>query len=456
MNKLNSLQRKLVYLFGIILLLIPILLLGRPGRTAIPATETRAAIPAETGGHLDALRRQNDLGVTDLGNVDPSSATMNLVLLGLRGVATNLLWMEAQEQQQHKDWAELNRTTESIILLQPHFQKVWQFQGWNLAYNVSAEWDAVPDRYHWVKTGIKFLERGTKRNHKLPELYWHTGSMLGKKIGRSDEWKQFRQYFMEQDPNPKIGESDERIDRDLNPDGKDNYLVAKEWFQKSKDVAAQYPQNQQHIMTNEIFNTYPARSQIDYADVFSREGKVGERSREAWQTASDDWLAVGNDKIRTEFGEIRMEVQSEAEFEEMAAEYNVDVETVKRTVSYFHNLTNYTYWRTRVLAERETNTMEAHSDLYEGEQKYKAGEFIEAEALLLRGMRKFEKMLEDFPVLLEEELTVEEGLVAILIYRDIQQTLGKRVDVHPLKKMWNMNQSRVPNAQSELRRRTRQ
>ncbi len=456
MNKLNSLQRKLVYLFGIIILLIPILLLGRPGRTAVPATPSRSAIPAETGGHLDALRRDYDLGVTDLGNVDPSSATMNLVLLGLRGVATNLLWMEAQEQQKQKDWAELNRTTESIILLQPHFQKVWQFQGWNLAYNVSAEWDAVADRYYWVKTGIKFLKRGTQRNQKIPDLYWHVGSMFGKKIGRSDEWKQFRSYFAEQDPDPRIGESEERIDRDLNPDGRDNYLVAKDWFITSKDVANRYPQNRQHIMANAIFNTYPARSQIDYADVFSREGKIGERSREAWQVASDDWLAVGTDKIPVDWGQIHMEIQSEADMQEMADEYNVDLEKVRRSVEFYHGLTNYPYWRTRVLAERETNTMEAHRDLYEGEQKYKAGEFLEAEALLLSGMRKFEKMLEDYPVLLTEDLMVEEGLVAILIYRDIQQTLGKRVDVHPLKKLWNMNQTRIPNAQEELRRRTQQ
>ncbi len=31
-------------------------------------------------------------------------------------------------------------TTESVILLQPHYIQVWRYLGWNLAWNVSAEW----------------------------------------------------------------------------------------------------------------------------------------------------------------------------------------------------------------------------------------------------------------------------------------------------------------------------
>ena len=77
MNNLNSLQRKLVYLGGIIVLLIPILLLGRPGRAALEATDTRPEVKAEKGGKLASLRTDYDLGEVELGAVDPSSATMN-------------------------------------------------------------------------------------------------------------------------------------------------------------------------------------------------------------------------------------------------------------------------------------------------------------------------------------------------------------------------------------------
>src|SRR5262245_5123485 len=175
-------QRKLLYAVGAVLLLIPITWLGLP---AEPSRE--GGTTGSPGGRLAQLRKQYELGEDNLGNVDPASSTMNLLLLGFRGVATSMLWMDAQQQQKNKDWAALRSTVDSIILLQPHFLKVWHFQGWNLAYNVSAEWDLVPDRYYWVKEGIKFYQLGKDRNQKNPELYWYVGDTCGKKIGRSDE-----------------------------------------------------------------------------------------------------------------------------------------------------------------------------------------------------------------------------------------------------------------------------
>ena len=44
--------------------------------------------------------------------------------------------------------------------LQPNFVSVWVFQGWNLSYNVSVEFDDYHDRYRWVIKGIDFLKRG--------------------------------------------------------------------------------------------------------------------------------------------------------------------------------------------------------------------------------------------------------------------------------------------------------
>src|SRR5690606_1857990 len=104
-------------------------------------------------------------------DVDPSSATMNLVLLGLRGIAANALWHNANEQQKTKEWAKMRATVDSIILLQPHFARVWSFQGWNLAFNVSSVHDRVADRWYWVKEGGKFSMRGTERNARSAYLY---------------------------------------------------------------------------------------------------------------------------------------------------------------------------------------------------------------------------------------------------------------------------------------------
>ena len=190
MNNLTSRQRKTACVVGILVLLVPIVILGMP-----------AGYQAEaSGGVLARLRSEHDLGESDLGQIDPTSATMNLVLLGLRGVAVNMLRMDLDHYKDTNNWAELRATTDAVITLQPHYIEVWRFLSWNMAYNVSAEWDAVPDRYYWVKEGGKFSQEGTRRNADIPELYWETGRVWGQKVGRSDEWKYFLKYFLS-DPN---------------------------------------------------------------------------------------------------------------------------------------------------------------------------------------------------------------------------------------------------------------
>ena len=54
-----------------------------------------------------------------------------------------------------------------ITKLQPHFLAIWTFQSWNLAYNVSVEWDAPEDKYHWIKKGIQFVQQGVKQEPEV-------------------------------------------------------------------------------------------------------------------------------------------------------------------------------------------------------------------------------------------------------------------------------------------------
>ena len=90
MNSFTSRQRKLAYAIGIILLLGPIVYLG------FPVQQSATAGAASSGlGKLGRLRQDYDLGEATLGEVDPSSSVMNLVLLGLRGPAASLLHLQA-------------------------------------------------------------------------------------------------------------------------------------------------------------------------------------------------------------------------------------------------------------------------------------------------------------------------------------------------------------------------
>src|SRR5215211_563313 len=98
MNRYTSRQRQLVYLVGILVLMGPIIVLGMP---------TTAEQQSGNLGIIAQKRLQYELGEPSLGNVDPASATMNLVLLGLRGVAANILWMEADHLKDTKNWSQL-------------------------------------------------------------------------------------------------------------------------------------------------------------------------------------------------------------------------------------------------------------------------------------------------------------------------------------------------------------
>ena len=67
---------------------------------------------------------------------------------------------QAHEYRVLHEWDRLKATLNNIALLQPHFDKVWEHQAHNLAYNVSTEFDDYRQRYEMVREGTEFLSRG--------------------------------------------------------------------------------------------------------------------------------------------------------------------------------------------------------------------------------------------------------------------------------------------------------
>ena len=437
-EQLTVRQRKLAYLMGIVVLMLPIIVLG------MPATDEDGS-----GGKLARLRQENDLGESTLGKVDPTSATMNLVLLGMRGVAVNLLRMQLDTQKDQKQWAQMRATTESVILLQPHYIQVWRYLGWNLAYNVSAEWDAVEDRYFWVKEGTKFLMQGAERNRLDPEIYWDTGNTLGKKIGRSDEWKHFRRFFKE---DPDKDRYDGGPDSEINPDRKDNYLAAKDWFQKANDAEEKH---EQHIMMDCLFRSYPARSLLDYPDALQREGQFNETTRKGWEDAYREWVEVfGQMRFHTGDCEIFMELSgSEPTMQQVASTSGKDMNHVKREIDMYQNVCNYRFWRTKAHAERQLNTTRMHSGLFEGEALFKKGDLDEAKETLESGLARFKVMVTTYTDLASDDLVLEEGLWGIMLWQKIYQ-LKEQVqpDDFPLKELWEKELGRIPTLQQDFNR----
>lgn len=433
MNNLSSQQRKLVYLVGIIVLLIPIIRLSLPSE--IDPHGNR--IP---GGTLAELRSKYDLGENDLGDVDASGAAINLVLLGMRGIAVNLLWIELDSQKDMKRWAEMQATTKSIVRLQPHYEKVWDMNGWNLAYNTSAEWDAVPDRYYWVKQGALLLQDGVDRNKKSTELHYRVGKVLQHKIGSADEAVDYRRYFRH-DPDPAFNDGP---DPAINRDDEDNYLVAKKWFLESCDCELKRPQ---HILDRSLFRSTPARCQFDYAQGLQKDGKFGEETRAAWELARQEWTEkFGQEVTIAQMGTYEINIRLEMTDEDIRQEAKTeqDEERIRHSVDQYQKICNYRYWRMRAFAEAEPETAEAHRNFFDAKVALKNQDYEKARTAALSGMQAFDKLLKrpEYENLIDESTLIEECMLGWKIWDDIYQIAQEKVpDEYPMK--WLVDAAKI-------------
>jgi hypothetical protein len=454
MNNLTSQQRKLVYLVGMLALLIPVITFGFP-----------SAANRGRGGVLAEMRKEYDLGESTLGDVDPSSATMNLVLLGLRGPAACFLWVQMDEQKDAKDWAAMRATTDSIIKLQPHFQKVWRFHGWNLAYNVSVEWDSVKDRWFWVKEGAKFFHRGIGLNFKYPELYWDYANVVGNKVGKSDEWRQFRRFYrIDPDKEGVWREGIPGPDRELNPDDEDNYVVARRWFQDANDKMDTYGK-EQHIMDKSLFRSYPGRAIIDQASLRQKEGDFDEETREIWAQAMSYWrdkygmeeFSVGTGiKIHMNWplGDIKefvKTVELPDDFEGTRDEYG---KNVRRMVGVYQDMTNYRYWDAKCYSEQLKTTLEAHLYLNDAIQWLAEGDDTLAAKMAFLGMTKYKEVFSaSGDAIKDDDLAIEEGMLGVMTWRHALEHLGMPIpDDFPLVEMWHKHQNRKTQIEEEFDR----
>jgi len=293
--KNKSFVRKISYLVAMAALLIPLYAISAP--SFLDADGVRSE-----GGTLTQLREEHGLSQANLGEIDPASESMKLATLGMRGVAANLLWNRGNEYKKKEQWDNYRATLNQIAKLQPNFISVWQHQAWNLSYNVSVEFDNYEHRYHWVKKGIDFLMEGIRYNRNEPRLLADVGWFFGHKIGRSDEYKQFRRkYNTDEDfHNSFAGKID--VNEAKNYLGQpDNWLTAHQWYNEAQrvvDLDGVTIKGKNPL----VFHSDSGKALIRYADAIEEEGVFGEVARIAWQRAESRWIKYGDRDIPTSSG----------------------------------------------------------------------------------------------------------------------------------------------------------
>jgi hypothetical protein len=276
----NSLRRKTIYIIAIIALLLPLYALGRP-----------------KSGAITLLRDRHSLGQSNLGQLDPTSESMKLATLGMRGIASSILWIKADYYKEEKYFDRFSATLNQIALLQPHFISVWQHQAHNMSFNVSPEFEDYRLRYEWVKKGIDYLVRGTKYNQKKPILEYDLGHYVGNKLGKFDEKKQYRELFRKDtDFHNYFTENGLAVETNaLGYDQRpDHWRVGKLWFNKA---VASYQSGNRIAKTPHLLYCYSPLWQMYYGEAIQTEGILDDRSKFAWEQGGREWAEYGRMSI---------------------------------------------------------------------------------------------------------------------------------------------------------------
>jgi len=280
-------RRKLTYLVLIAALLAPLSMISRPATGIVEDGE------AGGGGKLAQLREEYKLGQAQLGRIDPTSSAMRYMSLGMYGVAVCVLDQKAVEYQKQEDWISLMAVLNQKLHLQPYYVNVWSNQSWNIAYNISSQWDDYHDKFYWVVRGIKVLPEGWKFNQHEPMFPYEIGWVVGHKVGQSDEWREYRRLFRDD------GLHEEPWAAQINE--KDNWLFGKRYLEHAQELVDTRGAVLRK-MGAENFNIQVPIAQVRYAETIEREGVFGEVARAAWQLAHQDWTTYGSREFPSEYG----------------------------------------------------------------------------------------------------------------------------------------------------------
>lgn len=147
-----------------------------------------------TSRSIERERRAAQLvtSISGTQGMPPHVALATAALGTFRGLAVDVLWARADALQVKGDFFEAQTLSQWITALQPRFPKVWAFQAWNLAYNISVRTPEPDERWGWITRAIDLLRtQGIPLNPddaNLPmELGWLFFHKVGGKVDR-EHW----------------------------------------------------------------------------------------------------------------------------------------------------------------------------------------------------------------------------------------------------------------------------
>ncbi len=168
------------------------------------------------GASVRILPGRPTLELSDL----PSKA-VTLILGGFRGPYVVYLWVRVEEEKHEKVHFDLIDRYTKIAALQSDYPEMWVFHGWNLAWNVSVQWQSMERKYQWIRRGAEFMREGHRQNPRSARILTELGRLYSEKLGKSQEAFYYRERVREEE-------------------GRSPFLIAYEWYDLARKVNDRY------------------------------------------------------------------------------------------------------------------------------------------------------------------------------------------------------------------------
>lgn len=158
-----------------LLLIVGVLLVAASGRLHKPMQSLRWG-----GESPDEIQWDEDS--------DPTVKLVTVMLGPFRGVIADVLWIRSSRLQEEGKYFELVQLADMITKLEPRFPEVWDYHGWNMAYNVSVYFDEPEDRWRWVQNGYRLLrDDGLRYNPTNADIHESLSWIFQHKIGMNSD-----------------------------------------------------------------------------------------------------------------------------------------------------------------------------------------------------------------------------------------------------------------------------
>ncbi len=192
-------------------------------------------------------RNLNMMGsATPAENAPPQYAIFIQALGAFRGLVTDILFIRATELKEAGRYFDAYQLAQFICELQPRFPSVWEFNAWNMAWNISVATHTPEERWNWVYNGVKLLrDRGLKYNPRAINMYkqlaWIFVNKMSENIDEHHftykrEWAWRMHLVLGPPPNPLGNYDPDEIFEAVPADAEDRLLEAARIEQERRDA----------------------------------------------------------------------------------------------------------------------------------------------------------------------------------------------------------------------------